>query len=441
MTTASWQPDPMHRHEYRWWDGQAWTEHVNDSGVAGVDPLGMASTAPTQAMPMQPMSMQPGPELPMAVQPPTQPQPPIGAQAYQPPVASQVWGTPGADVQHPTIAPPGGIPTGTVLATYGADPASSGPNRKTGMIVGAVVAVVALGAGAFFLLGGDDDNSTVAGTSTSAPGSSVETSTSSGNGTATSVVASTQSPTTVVATTVPRTTTPVTTPGVDGDALVAAMPAAADAPADWSFYSEPDPAPAAEADGGFCMAGNNTYRAQEVGSLADAYGPSWDLPSSGWFGVDAYAFANDAAADEFLTATEAQANGCMTESPQGTVPEAEAEWFDDGYGDDAVWSWVKNSAAYPEATPIADALVRTVSDEFYVTNYGGFDYGVTYTSFARFERFGNIVLVFWLDGSHDYNGFDGEPDWAYTPTDADLDASAAVVRPAILQRLAQAGLV
>jgi Protein of unknown function (DUF2510) len=36
---AQWLPDPMERHEYRYWDGQTWTEHVADSGVTARDPL------------------------------------------------------------------------------------------------------------------------------------------------------------------------------------------------------------------------------------------------------------------------------------------------------------------------------------------------------------------------------------------------------------------
>lgn len=36
---ASWQPDPRGRHEYRYWDGTRWTEHVSDAGAQGTDPL------------------------------------------------------------------------------------------------------------------------------------------------------------------------------------------------------------------------------------------------------------------------------------------------------------------------------------------------------------------------------------------------------------------
>lgn len=35
---ASWQPDPSHRHELRYWDGTRWTEHVSDAGRQSTDP-------------------------------------------------------------------------------------------------------------------------------------------------------------------------------------------------------------------------------------------------------------------------------------------------------------------------------------------------------------------------------------------------------------------
>jgi hypothetical protein len=35
---AEWAADPTDRHEYRYWDGAAWTEHVSDAGTVGSDP-------------------------------------------------------------------------------------------------------------------------------------------------------------------------------------------------------------------------------------------------------------------------------------------------------------------------------------------------------------------------------------------------------------------
>lgn len=34
-----WHADPSGRHQFRYWDGSDWTEHVLDSGVAAEDPL------------------------------------------------------------------------------------------------------------------------------------------------------------------------------------------------------------------------------------------------------------------------------------------------------------------------------------------------------------------------------------------------------------------
>ncbi len=38
-TPADWYPDPSGRHQHRYWDGYAWTDHVADAGNAGVDPM------------------------------------------------------------------------------------------------------------------------------------------------------------------------------------------------------------------------------------------------------------------------------------------------------------------------------------------------------------------------------------------------------------------
>ncbi|MGC4961589.1 DUF2510 domain-containing protein [Gordonia sp. DT101] len=41
----AWYPDPAGRHQFRYWNGQTWTEHVADAGQQGIDPL--ASTEPS----------------------------------------------------------------------------------------------------------------------------------------------------------------------------------------------------------------------------------------------------------------------------------------------------------------------------------------------------------------------------------------------------------
>ena len=37
--SAGWHPDPVGRHQHRYWDGSEWTSHVADNGVTAVDPL------------------------------------------------------------------------------------------------------------------------------------------------------------------------------------------------------------------------------------------------------------------------------------------------------------------------------------------------------------------------------------------------------------------
>jgi uncharacterized protein YxjI len=38
----NWYPDPMGRHEYRWFDGTTWTDQVSSNGAQTTDPLGVA---------------------------------------------------------------------------------------------------------------------------------------------------------------------------------------------------------------------------------------------------------------------------------------------------------------------------------------------------------------------------------------------------------------
>ncbi len=39
MSSPAWLTDPTGRHQYRWWDGEEWTENVADDGVQSVDPV------------------------------------------------------------------------------------------------------------------------------------------------------------------------------------------------------------------------------------------------------------------------------------------------------------------------------------------------------------------------------------------------------------------
>jgi len=39
LPPPQWVADPTGRHQYRYWNGQQWTEHISDGGDLGIDPL------------------------------------------------------------------------------------------------------------------------------------------------------------------------------------------------------------------------------------------------------------------------------------------------------------------------------------------------------------------------------------------------------------------
>ena len=61
LAPAQWAPDPLRRHELRYWDGVAWTDHVWGAGVQAVDPVSVAPTVPIS--PMTPASADAAPGL------------------------------------------------------------------------------------------------------------------------------------------------------------------------------------------------------------------------------------------------------------------------------------------------------------------------------------------------------------------------------------------
>lgn len=46
QTPANWYPDPMGRHEYRWYDGTRWTDDVSSHGTPSKDPLDAPPVVP-----------------------------------------------------------------------------------------------------------------------------------------------------------------------------------------------------------------------------------------------------------------------------------------------------------------------------------------------------------------------------------------------------------
>ncbi|MGH9211880.1 MAG: DUF2510 domain-containing protein [Acidimicrobiales bacterium] len=39
VVEPGWFPDPVGRHEFRWWDGTSWSDIVADQGAESVDRL------------------------------------------------------------------------------------------------------------------------------------------------------------------------------------------------------------------------------------------------------------------------------------------------------------------------------------------------------------------------------------------------------------------
>src|SRR5882757_8330116 len=56
---GSWQPDPEGRYEYRWWDGQSWTDQVSHQGQMSRSPLGGAPVVESPAAVQTPQASAP----------------------------------------------------------------------------------------------------------------------------------------------------------------------------------------------------------------------------------------------------------------------------------------------------------------------------------------------------------------------------------------------
>lgn len=133
--TPGWHPDPTGRHEYRYWEGGAWTDDVSDGGATSVDPIGSADAPAAPADPTQQYAPQYSPQ---------QPGPQPGPQGGTFP-----GGGPGY----------GGYPSSSGQFPAG-QPVKSGPS--TGLLVGLAAVAVALIAGIAFLVtnSGDDGDDT-----------------------------------------------------------------------------------------------------------------------------------------------------------------------------------------------------------------------------------------------------------------------------------------
>jgi hypothetical protein len=139
---AAWYPDPTGRHQHRYWDGDGWTLHVADDGVAATE-----GGAP------QPVAEQP------VVQQPTAPE--ARPATHWEPSSTSGW-TDGAATSKPMYATQVSSPaTGWQVPPTATSSASS---SARGWIVGIafLVAIVGIGATAMLALGRNDGTGTSA---------------------------------------------------------------------------------------------------------------------------------------------------------------------------------------------------------------------------------------------------------------------------------------
>ena len=77
-TSSGWHSDPLQHHQYRYWSGSEWTEHVSDGGTVSADPIWEPHPRPAST----PTPLPHGSPLP----PPT-----IAPSAAPPVVATPAW--------------------------------------------------------------------------------------------------------------------------------------------------------------------------------------------------------------------------------------------------------------------------------------------------------------------------------------------------------------
>jgi hypothetical protein len=94
LPPAGWFADPSLRHEHRYWDGAAWTDHVADRGVTAFDPV----TRPVVEVVAQPDVVSSSAPSPGVAPPPSVPATQAEASAWWPPEAPRL-GVPTARVR------------------------------------------------------------------------------------------------------------------------------------------------------------------------------------------------------------------------------------------------------------------------------------------------------------------------------------------------------
>lgn len=418
---------------------------MSDRGVAAIDPPAAGPAPATPPMPAAPAasataaaSAAPPAPTASAAGPAATWLPPT---VQQPGVTPPTFGVP--TIEQPAVTPPTmAVPTvEQPVVAFGpgvAGPAGGANRRRVAWIAGgAFAAVVATGVGVAALTGGDDS---------SQPGTTITTvvgpATTSAPLTLPTMAPSTSAPpASDVATTAPATTGAQTALPY-GDDLVFALPGATDLPADWVPYgNEPEVDYfGGEGNGqGLCGGEGESARAWSGESIGNAFGDSFELPSTATVSYWLVGFPDEASAAAYLAATEAQAESCAAGITYDLVEGDDAGQYDgfaEGYGDgEVVWTFEESADGEPTTVDGADEALDLVSIQRYTTNAEGVEYGGFDGSLRTYERYGSVIFVGDLFGTWGLEGFDPEGAADYLPTPEDLALVMEAARPGVLDRL------
>ena len=215
------------------------------------------------------------------------------------------------------------------------------------------------------------------------------------------VVAST-APSSGSATSTAGTAVPTTIGPALREALVAALPTAADLPAKWTLTDEPPGfvlQPGAGDFVGACGGGNADQRATASGVLAVVHGATYESPAGFQGFVSVYAFANPSAAADFVARTRSIGSCARSYS----VREGSGMGEYDGFGDTSYDRVVRWAVAETTRTQTADpapggaagtgAAVVVHREDALSTTADSKQYSVVETSVTYFEQYGRLVLV------------------------------------------------
>jgi hypothetical protein len=130
---AGWQPDPRGRHEYRYWDGSKWTDHVSDKGVVSSDPVADETpaepAAEEQATQIRSTMSEPSEQATQIRSTMSEPESapaPAPEPAAAPPAAEQPVAASAPAASQPATTPPAGGSAPPPGAGSSSTPASSG---------------------------------------------------------------------------------------------------------------------------------------------------------------------------------------------------------------------------------------------------------------------------------------------------------------------------